>query len=204
MNLSFSFIIDVGILVLLAATVFLAFRLTISLRNFRESRFEMEGLVNRLTGNVDQAEKAIMGMQNTARKTGLELDEIISDAKKLADELKFMNEAGNSLANRLEKLAEKNREFVDKIENAGGAGAAPIIYKEPSFKQHTQTHSPLQKESMDDDVPGFIIQDRDLQDDDDELEFMLGGGDAGGLQSQAERELFEALNKKRKISGGRN
>ena len=140
MNLSFSFIMDVGILVLLAATVFLAFRLTISLRNFRESRFEMEGLVNRLTSNVDQAERAIQGMQNTARKTGLELDEIIGDAKKLVDELKFMNDAGNSLANRLEKLAEKNREFVGKIEQAC---TAPITYKEPA-QIPKQTHTPVQ------------------------------------------------------------
>jgi hypothetical protein len=172
--MNFAFIMDVSILILLAATVFLAFRLSLSLRHFRESRFEMEGLVNRLTSNIDQAERAIGGMQNAARKAGLELDEIISDSKKLAGELRLMNESGNSLANRLEKIADKNRALMDDMDAA--AKAAPIRYSAPVTPASG----------------GFAIQDRDFGADlEDEL-FAEGDG-ASTLQTQAERELFMAL-----------
>jgi len=192
--MNFPFVMDVSILVLLAATVFLAFRLTMSLRNFRESRFEMEGLVNRLTSNIDKAERAIGGMQNAARNAGKELDEIISDAKALSDELKFMNETGNSLANRLEKLAERNRELVDKIEGAGGLGIISSSYEEQPSKPAAKPAAKAIPKPANASAPdtGFAIHDRDYNEgfDDDDLDFEAA---TSQLQSQAERELFEAL-----------
>ena len=186
MSSGFSLIVDIGMLALLAATVYLAFRLNINLKHFRESRSEMEGLVNRLTGNIDKAERAIQGMQNAARNAGKELDEIISDAKALADELKFMNETGNNLADRLEKLADRNRALTDKIEAAGGVAQI----SSPSKPQ------PIR---LDEGVRGFAIHDREFEegfaDDEDDGFEDLSDDDFGGLQSQAERELFEALQK---------
>ena len=205
--MNFAFVMDVSILVLLAATVFLAFRLNINLRNFKESRFEMEGLVNRLTANIEKAERSIGGLQNAARNAGKELDEVINDAKPLADELRFMTEAGNSLANRLEKLADRNREMVDKIENAGGMAHMPITYTEPVSKKTLMQNVPQKpvKADFDDAPAGFMIQDRDYEDDlDEDFTDEIFGADTSGLQSQAERELFEALQKnKRKGAGGR-
>ena len=183
MSFGISMIVDIGMLALLAATVYLAFRLNINLKHFKESRSEMEGLVNRLTGNIDKAERAIQGMQNAARNAGKELDEIISDAKVLSDELKFMNETGNNLAGRLEKLAERNREFVDKIEAAS---------------QVTPISSPLKSQPirLDEGARGFAIHDREFEAGfEDEDDFEVAEDDFGGLQSQAERELFEALQK---------
>lgn len=185
MTFGFALILDIVILTLLAATVYLAFRLNLNLKHFRESRSEMEGLVNRLTANIDKAEQAIHGMQNAARNTGRDLDEIISDAKVLSDELKFMNETGNNLANRLEKIAERNRELSDKIE------AAPQVAL-PSSPIKGQ---PIRIEES---ARGFAIHDRDFDalPEDDDLGFDDDfSGDLGGLQSQAERELFEALQK---------
>lgn len=183
MEFNLAFFMDAAILALLAATVFLAFRLSLSLKAFKESRFEMEGLVNRLNMNVDKAEQAIHGMQNTARKTGLELDEIISDAKKLKDELKIMNESGHSLATRLENLALRNRELVDEMERAA---AQPIrINKELPRVLQNDFEAELEQE--------FSIRDRN-QDLEDEFDRQYGlTDDETGLQSQAERELFEAL-----------
>lgn len=188
--MNFALMMDISILVLLAATVFLAFRLTMSLRHFRQSRSEMEGLVNRLTANIDKAERAIGGMQNAARNAGKELDEIISDAKALSDELKFMNQTGDSLANRLEKLAERNRELVDKIEGAGGLGALPSSYHEPISKPAPKSVSRPANTSAE--PSGFAIRDREYSEglEDDDLDFE---SEMGQLQSQAERELFEAL-----------
>ncbi len=191
MSLSLGFIMDVGMLVLLAATVFLAFRLSMSLRDFRESRSDMEGLVNRIAVNISQAESAVSGMQNVARKTGLELDEIINDAKKLADELRVMNDSGNNLAGRLEKLAEKNRSLIEQMEQGAAAFQASA----------RQVRKPQQYEELDETPAqrgGFAIRDRD-QDVDNDLsdEALFGSAD---MPSKAERELLEALqgNKRRR------
>lgn len=183
--MSFSLIMDVAVLVLLAATVYLAFRLNLNLKHFRESRSEMEGLVNRLTANIDKADRAIQGMQNAARNAGKELDEIISDAKVLCDELKFMNETGNNLANRLEKLADRHREITAKIEDQ------PMLNPVSSSSKG----KPIK---IDEAPRGFAIHDRDFDDDeltDEDFGFAGDDSDFGGLQSQAERELFEALQK---------
>ncbi len=192
--MNFALVMDVSMLLLLAATVFLAGKLTFSLRNFKESRFEMEGLVNRLTSNIDKAERAVGGLQNGARNAGKELDEIIREARALTDELKFMNETGNNLANRLEKLAEKNRALMDKVEEAGGFSAAPITYR------HESPAQAMDRELEEELLGGFAIHDREYEDD------LEDDFDAPGLQSQAEREFFEALQNKtrqRKGAGGR-
>lgn len=189
MSFNFAFFMDISILVLLAATVFLAFRLTMSLKNFKESRTEMEGLVNRLTANIDKAERAIGGMQNAARTAGKELDEIISEAKALSDELKFMSQSGDNLANRLEKLADRNRELVEKIEAGGGVSRASS--SQPSSRIGSEELN--LKEVLG--GGGFTIKDREFQelDDDAELEAEFAAQEQGGFQSQAERELYEAL-----------
>jgi hypothetical protein len=183
MVFNLAFLMDAVILGLLAATVFLAFRLSLSLRTFRESRSEMEGLVSRLSANIDKAEQAIHGMQGTARKAGVELDEIISDAKRLRDELKIMDESGNRLATRLENIAVRNRELVDELEKAQ---AQPI-------RINNELPRVLQNDFEDELEREFSIRDRD-QDMEEEFDRQYGmdSGD-GALQSQAERELFEAL-----------
>ncbi len=212
MMVNFAFFLDVGILILLACTVFLAFRLNVNLRHFRESRFEMEGLVNRLTANVERAEKAIAGLQVSARNSGADLDKKIKESKFLSDELKFMNDAGEGLANRLEKLADTNRELIKKMEETGGVGPnisynqSGIYLKEPSkpsFHEQTQPSQTKITEMQ----SGFSIMDRefdDLNDGLDDLNFELDNNDlSSNLQSQAEREFFEAM-KQRKISGSHN
>ena len=182
MDYNIAFYMDAAILALLAATVFLAFRLSLSLRTFKESRFEMEGLVNRLSSNIDKAEQAIGGMQNSTRKAGAELDEVISDAKRIRDELKLMNESGNSLASRLENIAVRNREMVEQIENAP---PAPIRYNKEL--------APIPKDDLEEELNrGFVLHDRDFLDEDNYDDDMEEPHE-GGLQSQAERELYEAL-----------
>ncbi len=191
--MSFANLMDIAILVLLATTVAVGFKLTLSLRNFRESRFEMEGLLNRLTSNIERAENAISGLQNAAKNSGVSLQAIINDSKSLGDELHFMNEAGNNLASRLEKLAERNRELVEQVEAAGGVGPQQIQY---------QTQPPVEEiDEYEDELDQFLIQDHDFTRGDDD--YVLDDT-VPPLQSQAERELFEALSRnKRKSAAGR-
>jgi chromosome segregation ATPase len=190
--MTFAGFMDIAILVLLAATVYIGFKLMMSLRNLHEARSEMEGLLNRLTSNIDRAENAIGGLQNAAKNSGVSLQSIINEAKFLADELKFMNEAGNGLANRLEKLAEKNRELVSKIETAGGAGVQEIRFK--AMPQQFKTQEQIDIEEFERELALLDAEDVGI-DSDDTLVL-----DMPPLQSQAERELYEALARKGKLA----
>lgn len=206
MPLNIGFMMDLAILVLLAGTVFFAFRLNSNLQNFKRSRSEMEGLVNRLASNIERAEKAIAGLQVSARHSGTDLDKKIKESKFLSDELKFMSETGNNLAARLEKLADRNKEILEKIEAGGGLGVNTSSVGSPIVVKETPKAPKMGVEASHGAHGGFMIQDREFEqseeDELDALDFELEAG-SSSLQSQAEREFFEAL-QKRKTIGGRN
>lgn len=208
-------ILDILIVILLGATIFYAARLSIHLKTFRDARSDMDDLLDDLSEAVIRAENAIKGMNNSAQQSGQKLQDVINEAKFLADELRFMNESGDNLASRLEKLAERNRELVDLLEQAGGVGH-PV--QEPFHKKvRTQPVSqgvvrpqPKAAKPVND---AFAIQDRDYEEDfmdddfDDqesilELKMMLEPEDQkpsaspSYLKSQAERDLYEALRRK--------
>jgi hypothetical protein len=188
-------------------TVFYAFRLNTNLRHFRQGRAEMESLVNKLTANIERAEKAVEGLQVSARNSGIELDKKIKESKFLADELKFMGEAGNNLATRLEKLADRNRELLNGMEQFGGIGpASPSApHKIIGAIQGAVEAKPFHGARAAPSVPrDFIIQDREFEEDqDDDLVFEkeLEIVSSQNFQSESEREFFEALqNGKRGMS----
>lgn len=190
--MTFAAFMDVAILALLAATVFIGFKLMMSLRNLHEARSEMEGLLNRLTSNIDRAEDAIGGLQNAAKNSGVSLQSIINDSKFLCDELKFMNEAGNGLASRLEKLAEKNRELVAKMESVGGMGVQEIRFK--THEQPLRTAEQIEIDEFERELALLDAEDAGMSD--DEMLHL----DVPPLLSQAERELYEAFARKGKLA----
>lgn len=202
MGSGIGFLMDAVILALLGATVFLAYRLNTNLRNFKQSRSEMEGVVNRLTANIERAEKAVAGLQVSARNSGMDMDKKIKESKFLIDELKFMNEAGDSLASRLEKLAETNRALIEKIEASGGVG--PGSSTPPQMQSDIRVNTLPDHAMMEPPSSGFAIQDRDMamQSDDDDLDFLFEE-ESVPLQSQAEREFFQALQSRSRKGVGR-
>lgn len=201
MGAGIGFLMDAAILLLLASTVYLAYRLNANLRNFKESRSDMEGVVNRLTANIERAEKAVAGLQVSARNSGMDMDKKIKESKFLIDELKFMNEAGDSLANRLEKLAETNRALIEKIEASGGIG--PGSSTAPQMQSNIRVD--VRADHASEAPSGFAIHDRDMAmqpDDDDDLDFLFEEENVP-LQSQAEREFFQALQSRQRKGVGR-
>ncbi len=171
-------IIDIVILFFLGVTIFYAWRLSAYMKLFRDSRREMESLLGKLDADIGRAEKSVLGMRNAAENAAIKLNETIKESKFLADELKFMNEAGDSLATRLEKLAEKNRALVDQIEAVGGV-SANTRYK--NLPEDTMNWA-------DEDKPAsrFTIK-----------ESQPANQSQPSFASQAERDLYEALQRKR-------
>lgn len=237
---SLAVILDGVILVFLAVTIFYAVRLTIFFKAFRESRDSVEALLTKLSLTIDKAQNAIINMQEMSQASRGDLQDVINEASFLSDELRFMNETGDNLADRLEKLAERNRELVDLIEDHGGIGRPKIHVDGSGFNhldedvwglkiendedEEIKTRRTPQKRSIPKPAPkvvlspklkpaqksGFMINDRDYGDDDDE-EFMDEDDTAWStvlqaeederpdtnFTSQAERDLYEALQRQR-------
>lgn len=176
MSYDIGFLLDGLILVFLCVTIFYAARLSLFLKSFREGRDGMQLLIRELTGAVDKAEEAIKSMKTQAIETEKELRMIVNEAKFHSDELRFMNETGDSLAERLEKLANRNRELVDLLESSGGIGAQKIKTESDPWdvnKTAKRSFKP-REEPLEDD--GFEIQDFDINDmdidEDDERDFL--------------------------------
>lgn len=189
-----SLVLDGLIILLLAGTIFYCVRLSTYLKAFRNSRKDLEKLIGDLSGQIEKADRAIEALRRNARDTGRDLESQISEAKGLSAELQIMTESGNNLASRLEKLADKSRAAVP---------AAPSALDLP----RPRAKAPERKEKVQ--LPGFMIRDREYEEGGaeavDEQGLMQGDFDddeAGNLSSRAERELYEALRRKKTEAGG--
>lgn len=133
MDTDFGLILDGVILVFLAVTIFYASRLSMFFKSFRQSRSEVEKLIKNLSIVVDKAELALHDMNENAKNADGNLQNLINEANFLSDELRFINETGDNLADRLEKLVARNRELVDMLEDNGGVGRPKIKIDSQGF-----------------------------------------------------------------------
>ncbi len=180
-----SLILDFVILVALVGTIYYALHLSRSLNSFKKNRDEMKAMIGDLTKNIDDAQTAIDGLKAASHIAADNLDDVLHESKKMAEELRMINETSNSLANRLESSASASRAH------------APTP---PSYIEDMDEGDDFDPEPVDNDViepPSFFIQDREFEDDDfdDNEDVEL---------SRAERELIEALQgQKHQGQGGR-
>lgn len=172
-------IMDVIVLIVLAVTIYYAVRLSAGLNAFRQYRHEFANVLGQLSRNIEQANAAILGLKEASRSSGEHLQELVDQARLLADELTLINQAGDSLAGRLEGLAEKSRKVA--------RGDDVSEEENPAKKGRNGTKT---KVKMGGDDKSFFIQDRDYDSDD-----VDAAGIPDELQSQAERELYQALQK---------
>lgn len=196
-----SIALDVLVLAGLGVMIFYSFKLSRSLDSFRKGREEFGAMVKELADNIVKAETAMSKMKNTALSSGEDLQRVIDRSKGLIDELEIMNDAGDSLAERLEKLAEKNRIAAQEL--SGYDFEASLREEKPAYsdtlkkaksKPAVETKAPSE--------PSFTIQDRDLGLAEeawanDGLDDEVDNAD-DRFESQAERELYEALQKRNK------
>lgn len=114
-----SLIMDIVVMALLAVTVFYAMRLSRQLNIMREGQGDLEQLVAELSSAVERADNAIRNMKQTASDSGDKLQKQINQARELFDELELITEVGNSLAERLQVLAERTRKSSGLSEPVG-------------------------------------------------------------------------------------
>lgn len=194
-----SLVMDVFVMAALGGAIYYTLRLSRSLDNFKASRDELKALVTDLSKNIDEAQRAIEGLKKTSNVAADNLDGVLHEARKMASEMKFINETSEGLAGRLEKLAERNRQIAEGLNPVSAAASA--YAPDPDFP--ARPHRAAASASVD--MPSFFIHDRDF-DEGQEPSAPFGGdddeGQPGAFASQAEKDLYEALQRNRKSSGG--
>ncbi len=99
------FLLDLILIGLLGSGLFYALRLTRQLADMRASRADMERFVADFNASVMRAEAGIQGLKAIARSSGDDLERLIEKGQGLRDELLFLSESADQIANRLSQTA---------------------------------------------------------------------------------------------------
>ncbi len=118
------FAIDIILLVILAVTMFFGLRLSRQFSEIKADQARLEVLVGQLNEASKRAEGAVASMKKTAVETSEQLQGRIGKAQALSEELEIMIEAGDSLAERLQHIAEDSRKTVGSSSKASAKPAA--------------------------------------------------------------------------------
>ncbi len=185
----FGVAMDFLVLLALGATIYYTIHLTKSLNAFRAHREALQGVVAELSRNIDEAHRAITALKKAGNTEADNLEGVLHDARKMADELRLINQAGNNLAGRLEKLA------AGQGRPQGGFVTERYeIHEEAVFEAPSRSAVSGSVE-----MPSFFIQDREFE---EEEPAVREPESERNFSSQAEKDLYEALRKNKNRSGG--
>ncbi len=120
---NFATILDAVLILLLAATLFHARRLERALGVLKRDRAVLETLVEGFNDSTRQAEAGIERLHTATDGTGRQIARQIETAQRLRDDLSFLSDRGDRLAERLERTVRGARMLADQP-------AAPQRYPE--------------------------------------------------------------------------
>jgi len=165
-------LLEVALVLLLAATLFHALRLERALGVLKRDRAVLEELVEGFNSSTRQAESGIERLRHAADGAGRQMARQIETAQRLRDDLSFLAERSDRLAERLEGAVRSARMAGEGNVLQGAFAAAPALYAPvetpPALAMPHRAHSA--QETQD---PHTDAQPR--------------------LRSQAERDLLRAL-----------
>ena len=102
-------IINVIIIALLIPTIVYAYRLNNNLKALRQNQKSLAQLVNALNEATFKAENSIPKLKSVTEHSSEGLKEVVDSAKELKDDLLFINERADNLADRLENVISNSR-----------------------------------------------------------------------------------------------
>lgn len=145
---SLELIINLIIIGLLIPTIIYAYRLNKNLTILRQNQSSLAKLVSALNDATFKAENSIPKLKSVTEHSSNDLKEVVDSAKELKDDLMFINERADNLADRLEGVI-KNSRGVNKDNSAGFKSSAQVL--ESAFND-----SPIPDEK---EKPTFSIED---------------------------------------------
>ncbi len=111
-------IINIIIIALLIPTIVYAYRLNNNLKVLRQNQNSLAQLVNALNEATFKAENSIPKLKSVTEHSSEGLKEVVDSAKELKDDLLFINERADNLADRLESVISTGRSVKPGSETA--------------------------------------------------------------------------------------
>ncbi|HYZ24698.1 MAG TPA: DUF6468 domain-containing protein [Rhodopila sp.] len=127
--------LEIVLVVLLGATLMQALRLERALNVLKRDRSALEGLIARFNISTHQAESGIQRLHAAADGAGRQLDEQVTRAVSLKDDLTFLTERGEKMADRLERLIKTARPLMPEAKAKPHEPAAAGTAKERDLPQ---------------------------------------------------------------------
>lgn len=163
--------LDLTLIVLVGTGVVQATRLIRHLAGLRASRTEMERFVHDFNATVLRAEAGIRNLKQAARESGDDLEKLVGKSLTVRDELQFIVESADQLAERLSKAVSGVSRPEAKTPEPPAAA--------PEAKAAPDTQQPASEAQKSGPVPAFTLREQSTS----------------KPSSRAERELLQALQK---------
>jgi hypothetical protein len=164
-------ILEIVLIVLLAGTLFHAIRLERALGVLKRDRAALEALVAEFNASSHAAEQGVERLREAAEGTGRQIVRQMEAGGRLKDDLLFLNDRGEKLADRLDRLVRAARVLDQPVADAAPEPLRP----EPLPREAMAWAPPREAEPM----PEPRLADL--------------GEVAPRVRSQAERDLLRAL-----------
>ena len=165
-------LLETALLVLLAATLFHAMRLERALGVLKRDRAALEELVDGFNSSTRAAEQGIERLRAAAEGAGRQVQRQAEAASGLKDDLLFLTERGERLADRLDLVVRAARPLVS------AAAPASAAVEPPESIPRAEEWLPLgESDPSAAPLPASAVQ----------------TPTGAGLRSQAERDLLRAL-----------
>ena len=110
---SFELLTNLAIICLLVPTIIYTYRLNKSLTILRQNQNSLAKLVEALNDATHKAENSIPKLKSVTEHSSEGLKEVVDSAKTLKDDLLFINERADNLADRLENVIRDGRNIKD-------------------------------------------------------------------------------------------
>ena len=104
--------LEIILVVLLGATLFQAIRLERALGVLKRDRTSLESLVAHFNASTQQAENGVQRLRAAVDGAGREIENQLTRSVSLKDDLAFLTERGDRLADRLDTLVRAARPFT--------------------------------------------------------------------------------------------
>ena len=108
---SLELIINLIIIILLVPTIIYAYKLNKNLTIMRENQNSLSRLIASLNEATVKAENSIPKLRNATEQSSQNLKDVVDNAKTLKDDLAFINERADNLAERLENVIHDGRQM---------------------------------------------------------------------------------------------
>lgn len=122
-------IINMLIIVLLIPTIVYAYKLNKNLTILRENQNSLSRLISSLNDATIKAENSIPKLKNATEVSSQNLKDVVDNAKLLKDDLTFINERADNLADRLENVIHDGRNLKNNQSK---------VSSETSFSEHVE------------------------------------------------------------------